>query len=239
MLDKILYKVKKAVSLDLDFKKPPVRVPVTTIGSDSCGWNIPTAGINKYSVCYLAGAGEDISFDVELSNKFGCEVLIFDPTPRARQHFDKVIAGGEKELLAPRDPSLLHFIPVGIWTKKDVLKFFSPKDPQHVSHSIGNMQKTDNYFEANVDRLQSIMQQNKHRHIDILKLDIEGAEFDVIDSMIADRLDIKIFCVEFHHRQGLDLKEIQQAIRKLEAAGYYVVSRRHGLDFSFVHESYL
>ncbi|RYF85668.1 MAG: FkbM family methyltransferase [Chitinophagaceae bacterium] len=103
---------------------------------------------------------------------------------------------------------------------------------------MGNIQHTDHYFEATVDRLSSIMKEQNHSHIDILKLDIEGAEFEVIDTMIADNIDIRVFCVEFHTRETESLKEIQQTITKLEDAGYFVISRK-GLDFSFMHQDYL
>ena len=39
------------------------------------------------SLCYCAGAGEDISFECALVERYGCRVRIIDPTPRATQHF--------------------------------------------------------------------------------------------------------------------------------------------------------
>ena len=47
--------------------------------------------MNENSVCYLAGAGEDISFDTLIAEKYHCNVFIFDPTPRAKKHYDELI----------------------------------------------------------------------------------------------------------------------------------------------------
>ena len=43
-----------------------------------------------------------------------------------------------------------HFMPVGLWSEDTVLRFFAPRDPAHVSHSVVNLQRTEDYFEAPV-----------------------------------------------------------------------------------------
>jgi hypothetical protein len=58
------------------------------LGTDYGGWIIPAdSGLSTKSICYSAGAGEDISFDCALVERFHCQVRIIDPTPRAIQHF--------------------------------------------------------------------------------------------------------------------------------------------------------
>jgi hypothetical protein len=58
------------------------------LGSGYGGWLLPKDAIlNKDSVCYLTGAGEDISFDCALVEQFGVQARIVDPTPRAIAHF--------------------------------------------------------------------------------------------------------------------------------------------------------
>ncbi len=61
--------------------------PTTRLGSEYGGWNIPSNFLTSNSVCYLAGAGLDISFDLEVASQFKSEVHIFDPTPRAYEHY--------------------------------------------------------------------------------------------------------------------------------------------------------
>jgi FkbM family methyltransferase len=209
------------------------------------GWIIPTDKLNADSICYLAGAGEDISFDISLAKKFKCRVYIYDPTPRAKKHFEEVVKaahsgnklyiGNSTEYYDTDADSikLLKFETLGLWKQSGTLKFFAPKDKTHVSHSISNLQQTDGYFLAEVQRLSEIMKQNNHQYLDILKLDIEGAEFEVIESILEDNIPIKILCVEFH-KHGNQLGQIQSCLEKLEANNYRVVAREE-MDFTFIN----
>jgi FkbM family methyltransferase len=214
------------------------------LGTDYGGWIIPTDRLNEGSVCYLAGAGEDISFDVLVAGLFHCDVYIFDPTPRAKKHFERVVAsasggdpitlyGKHRYAIDEETARHLHFKEIGIWKKADQVRFFAPKDETHVSHSISNLQETESWFLATVERLSDIMRRNGHQRIDLLKLDIEGAEFEVIDTILEDKLPIGILCVEFHAGNG-DLDPTRAAVKKLEDHGYAVVAREN-LDFTFVN----
>ena len=70
------------------------------LGTTYGGWIIPAdAGLTADSICYCAGAGEDISFDCALVERFHCQVRVIDPTPRAIQHFtnlEKAVMSGER-----------------------------------------------------------------------------------------------------------------------------------------------
>jgi FkbM family methyltransferase len=192
MLHTIKAKIKKILKKDVKYISQETSLELKKIGSAYGGWIIPIGLINANSICYSVGAGEDISFDIALANHSRCKVYIFDPTPRSKLHFQKVVEAAmlgqslsynnnEWYDLTIETPAYLHFFETGLWYKKDKVKFFAPKEDEHVSHSISNLQKTNTYFEAQVERLSSIMRANNHSSIDLLKIDIEGAEFDVID----------------------------------------------------------
>ncbi|MEP6891423.1 MAG: hypothetical protein ABI955_12095 [Nitrospirota bacterium] len=70
------------------------------LGTTYGGWIIPAdAGLTADSICYCAGAGEDISFDCALVERFHCQVRVIDPTPRAIQHFtnlEKAVMSGQR-----------------------------------------------------------------------------------------------------------------------------------------------
>src|SRR5690606_22369056 len=89
------------------------------------------------------------------------------------------------------------FFKIGLWDKKGSLKFYFPKNKDHVSHSLLNLQKTHDYIKVSVDSLKNIAKKNKHKKIDLLKIDIEGAEYKVLNSISKDKLEVKIICVEF------------------------------------------
>lgn len=116
------------------------------LGTDYGGWWVPTEGLDTSSVCYCAGVGEDISFDLALMDRFGCHVLAIDPTPRAAAHVERI-----------GTPAGFELLPVGLAGSERVARFYAPQNPEHVSHSMLNLQKTDVFFDAQVRTLQSIM----------------------------------------------------------------------------------
>jgi FkbM family methyltransferase len=180
------------------------------IGTFYGGYAIPDGILNRESICYCAGAGEDISFEVGLVEKYGCMVYINDPTLRAQIHFNTLInntlaciptfINNSKTIcynLSKKNTNRIFFSDVGLWHKPGKIRFYAPKNPDHVSHSAINLQKTDQYFTARVDSLKNIMKLNGHNYIDLLKIDIEGAEYNVINSMIEDGISPRLLCVEY------------------------------------------
>lgn len=209
------------------------RKDLSELGTEYGGWVIPSELFSADSICYCVGCGEDISFDLALIERFGCEVFAFDPTPRAIQYV-KSKAGQNLKY---------HFDEIGLWDKEDTLKFYVPKDPTHVSHSAVNLQKTDEYIELRVKRLSDIMEQNKHKKIDLLKIDIEGAEYKVIDSIIADNLSVNVICVEYDECfNAIDKdfkKRIRASVERLLNAGYSLVCTQGNGNYTFVRNNFV
>ena len=71
-----------------------------------------------------------------------------------------------------------------------------PRDPTHVSHSVVNLQGTEEYFEAPCRSLGSLMRELGHDRIDLLKVDIEGAEHRVVRSMLESGIHPIVVCLE-------------------------------------------
>jgi FkbM family methyltransferase len=193
-----------------------------------CGWVVPLSCLPVGTVCYCVGAGEDISFDLALARDVNCEVHTFDPTPRAIAHVASLEA-----LLPPR----LSFHPWGVWERDERVRFYAPRNPEHVSHSILNLQKTTEYFEADCKRLQTIMGELGHRSLGLLKLDIEGAEYAVIGSMLADGIRPRVLAVEFDEignpLNGGARSRIKAAVGRLVGIGYRLVAVE-GPNYTFV-----
>lgn len=197
------------------------------LGSRHGGWVVPTDLLNAGSLCYCVGCGEDISFDLALIERFGCTVFGFDPTPRAIAFVEKVTSGNTK----------YRFSPLGLWDKSDTLRFFAPKDATHVSHSLLNLQQTSEHIQIPVQRLSDIMRQNGHEALDLLKLDIEGAEYKVLQSILDDQIFIKVLCVEydefFHPLDAGYRQRISQSVQQLQRAGYRMVEA-YSANYTFI-----
>jgi FkbM family methyltransferase len=186
---------------------------------------------NADSICYCVGCGEDISFDLGLIERFRCKVYAFDPTPRAIEHV-KQHAGGN---------SRYQFSEVGLWDKPERLRFYAPSNPADVSHSLLNLQKTQDYIEVPVERLSAIMRRNQHTKLDLLKIDIEGAEYKVLDSIFEDALQIRVLCVEFDEywnplNEGY-LERIHGHVRKIMDRGYLMVDAPGNGNYTFVKKT--
>jgi FkbM family methyltransferase len=202
--------------------RPAHATPTTRLGSHYGGWWIPQGVLDQSSICYLAGVGEDASFDVALSRHLNCKVWAMDPTPRSIE-FSRSLP-----------PEQIEFLPVGLWDEDQKIKLYGPRNESHVSHSALNIQATERFIEAEVRTVATLMRQLGHDHLDLLKLDIEGAEMRVIDNMFADEIHPKVLCVEFDEPEG-PLRTMKK-IGRICNHGYQIahVEKR---NYTFVHSS--
>ena len=185
------------------------------IGSGYGGWIVPTRRMTADWICYDGGVGEDITFDLEVIERFGCTIFAFDPTPRAVA-FVAANAADEVRFV---------FRPVGLWSEDTSLRFFAPRDPSHVSHSAVNLQHTDTFFEAEVRSIPTLMRELGHDRIDLLKLDIEGAEHRVIRSLLDAGVRPIVICLEID--QPVRPWTFWRTVRRIRRAGYDLVAVDH------------
>ena len=221
------------------------------LGTNYGGWTIPTdINLNKDSIIYSGGVGEDISFDLLLSDKYDCNILLIDPTKRANIHYTEVIdyyntnvnkfTGDIQKDYLPIIKNLkptfnkIKYSDLGIWDKEDKLKFYKNKNPQYVSQSLIDGMFSNNYEIIKTKSIKQIMEENKHTKIDLLKLDIEGAEIKVLEQMLKDEIYPTYLCIEFdlYLKQKDTNNETQNIITKLLNIGYtMLVNDRMNITF--------
>ena len=187
--------------------RPRSHGDLVRLGSAYGGWWVPKSSVRPGAVAYCAGAGEDITFDLALVAA-GCKVTTFDPTPRAIAYVERV---------APAT-SNFRFVPVGWSDESGTVRFYAPRDPSHVSHSMVNLQQTTEYFEAAVNTVAQLASEVGDEHIEIVKMDIEGAEHAVIGSILRDGPLPHVLCVEFD--QPVPTSKVLGTVRKLRGGGY-------------------
>jgi FkbM family methyltransferase len=174
-------------------------------------WAVPETLIDETSACYLAGIGKDISFDLGLIARFGCTVHAFDPVPEAVEYARKAAAAEPRFVLHPE----------GLWSQDGALRFYDHREPGFVSHSATDMHGTGSYFEAPVRSVKSLMAELGHDHVDLLKLSVEGSEYELVRHVLDENLDVRVLCVEF--AQPAPRPPIDAAVARLRAAGYTLV----------------
>jgi FkbM family methyltransferase len=218
---------QKLKTLYHQLRYPELRLmPLQTAfyGSSYGGWSVYPKPLTAQSIVYSFGVGEDISFDLDLIRQHHCPVYAFDPTPRS-------IAWVKSQSL----PTEFRLQEYGIAAYDGTAQFFAPENPNHISHTM--LQKEGAAITVPVKRLKTIMAELGHQHIDLLKMDIEGAEYAVLDDILD--IPIKQLLVEFHHRwEGIGFEKTLSTIRLLKDSGFQLFAMSPRLEeFSFIKDS--
>ena len=195
---------------------------LVTDGTEYGGWTYDSRNITANSVVYSVGLGEDTSWDEGIMNRFGVQVWGFDPTPKSIKYVHSNKANGN---LGPN----FHFTPEGLGTTKDRLSFTKPKNPNHVSMREGKHDGLGDTVEVPVNSLENWMQTFGHDHLDILKLDIEGSEYDVLEHWIQKKwFPMTQLLVEFHQRFFHSKTRHNNVLKQLKAHGFEIIHDKGG-----------
>lgn len=145
---------------------------------------------DRKTLIYSFGIGEDISFEKACMEQLDAEIYAFDPTPKSVQWMEGQKLG-----------SSIKFYPYGLAVKDGSLSFYLPKNEQHVSGSLlKNEVCSDKKIVVPVKSLESVMKELGHHSIDILKMDIEGMEYEVIADLLKKQIPVNQICFESHHK---------------------------------------
>lgn len=216
----LLRRTKRAVFARRRIARFTRRVPlvtapdVITLGDMTYGgYQIPAGLLTDHSVVLSAGAGKDVSFESMLVDRFGCRVHLLDPVPAAAEHVRAALAH------EPR----VTFEQAALWDVDTTLTFHAPVVEGFVSHSATDMHRTAAAFAAPARSVGSLRAEHGWEHIDLLKISAEGSEFHILDGVLDKAEPVTALCVEFAQPVGID--QVEDAVRKLEAAGYKAVAR--------------
>lgn len=229
------------------------------IGSVYGGWWVADSLVSSKPVVLSCGLGEDATFDVGFLREYGGIVLIADPTPKAVKYF-AVIRGRlgmapdgnspESGAVSPLsydlrgiDGDMIKFLPTAVWNKRELIRFYKPPNPEHVSHSAINFQnlyRTDTpYIEVQADTISGILTERGIGSIDLLKLDIEGAEIEALHQMIQDGIMPRQIMVEYDEMSKPSVYSagrIKACHNELVKSGYQLI-HVEGQNFTYVRNS--
>jgi len=209
--------------------KPAVNAGCKWYGTSYGGFYIIPALLNERSVIYSFGTGRDISFDLACIRRHGSEVHAFDPTPMSIEWIQ-----------SRKLPEKFHFHPYGLSASgSGQAEFYLPANPRGISGSMVKHKEVDAEKSVSVmmKTFDDITRELNHTHIDVLKMDIEGSEYDVIDTIIKSPVTVDQILIEFHDR-NFDQSEpkSREAVRKLSESGYLIYGRSLSYEeISLVH----
>lgn len=212
----------------LNFKN---REGIIFLGTKYGGWSFFDNKnlINNYIIS--AGLGEDASFDTELISKYNCKIIVVDPTPRAIKHYNDIIKNAGNSKIKPynndgkqdidsynlKSINKENFILIDsalydVSNKK--IKFYSPPNKNHVSYSINNFQnnyqKNTDFITVNTITLKEIIEKFNITNIEMIKLDIEGAEIEVIVNMMDKKIFPNQILVEIDELNKIDKISVER-----------------------------
>jgi FkbM family methyltransferase len=204
---------------------------LTRDGSKYGGWWYDSRKIHKGSVVYSFGLGEDTSWDEALVSR-GAKVYGFDPTPKSAAY---VKARQELKI----GPGSFYYTKEGLWTENTTLQFTKPDNPEHVSLRAGKFASSQGTISLKVNTLSNFLAANGHSRIDVLKIDVEGAEYGFLEQLLsANYFPFEQLLVEFHDLSFEAGKEKQDLLLlKMFRSGFAILRNEDNQEISF-HKIY-
>lgn len=192
----------------------------------AAAWNLDLRGITESSFVISAGAGHDISFELDLVDRTGCQLILLDPSPTGCNTVANI------EL-----PKKIAFEPVALSDQTGYMKLAKPLNMQEGSWRVD--------FDGEGEKMpctsiSEIMERYEQKKLDLLKIDIEGFEYQVLKDIIRRKIPIRQICVEIH--QGPEFGKTRWdrwiIIYGLYKLGYRLIYHK-GWDHTFIHKKFI
>lgn len=225
------YQRKKLLLKRLVGREPRLKPDVEIRTVQRGGWRFHPDALDATSVVWSLGVGEDVDFDAALIREYGLQVHAFDPTPSTRDW-----------LAAHTPPPNFHFHPWAVTADDGVLTLYPRvRKDGRTSRAMYTMVAGDASGEEAIEvpafSLPTIAGKLGPR-VDLLKIDIEGAEYGVLESLPALAVQPLQLLVEFHHRfPGIGPAKTVEAVAALRRRGYRLFAiAETGRELSFIHD---
>jgi FkbM family methyltransferase len=187
-------------------------------------WIVPEGPIEPDWICYSVGAGGDIRFDMDLINRYGIRVRSIEPVP---EYVEIAIrdAGGNPRFSAHE---------AAVATADGPVRMQLTHDPGSQSVSPAGLYDTQNYVEFPGRTLTSLMAELGDERIDLLKLDVEGGEYELLPTLDMRAMGVRVFATQLHHTGSVG--DARRLIADLGRQGYVPVARNPVVKLTFVRE---
>lgn len=196
------------------------------LGTRYGGWWLDTKMMGPRPLLIDCGLGEDISFPTAFLQRFtDARVIGVDPNPRSLVY------------CRARCPPGMEILANAFWTTAgETIVFHLPRTPDNLPKGAdgvsGSLDPSHEYVEGgerietqSID-LASLLSRAERTECDVLKLDVEGAEYALLEALVASggiRAARQVL-VEFHHgvtRHTPD--DTRRIVDSLAAAGFRLV----------------
>lgn len=199
------------------------RAKTSRIGG-SAAWNLNMQKVDNNSFIISAGVGHDISFELELIARTGCQIVLLDPSPTGCKTVEKI-----------QLPPEITFAAIALSDRVGQMTLAKPANLLEGSWRVAVDGEGDTMHCTSIGE---IMERHSKSSVDLLKIDIEGFEYQVIQNIIFEKIPVKQICVEIH--QGFEFGKTRwdrwRLIYLLYRSGYRLI-HYDGWDHTFLHRS--
>lgn len=181
-------------------------------GSSYGGWTICKCitHFEKEGFFISAGAGEDITFDLEILKISKLLAILVDPTDRAEKHVGAYLSTSDQLVELPylsdgtqsisnyfsteNMRERVRFIKKALWIHDDGLNLYPPANISHVSfklaQSSGVEEVARNFPSVSIETILETFDTNfvnsKTFRFILLKMDIEGSEYSILRNLTTE-----------------------------------------------------
>lgn len=192
------------------------RVPTEHHGSSYGGWALLRDSLTSNSIVYSLGIGQDVTFDLSIINRYHNLVYAYDPTPKSIDWVSTNVC----------EPKFI-FHPIAASVIDGTLQLYAPssESADQVSASMIPTSDTAISFDVPCQTIDTMFKVNGHDHCDVLKMDIEGAEYAILSNLCENGLiqRVKQLLVEFHHfLPGVGAEKTKRCVEQLRLAGFKI-----------------
>lgn len=196
-------------------------VPVQPFGKLNV-WQIYAEQLNADSIVLSGGVGQEISTELELADRLGCQIDLFDPSPTG-------IATMER---SENQRQTIDYYPLGLAGKSGDVSFSEPVKAAEGSFTI---ERDGGDLQLPCTSVSAFANSRGYSLIDLIKLDIEGFEYEVIEDLLRNAPPVNQLCIEFHHFEShISWRETARALKLMGESGFQVVHKQ-GSDYTLVH----
>jgi FkbM family methyltransferase len=196
--------------------------PLLHVGTGYGGWLIPDV-VDETWTCYCVGMGGDLSLEEYLLGR-GALVRSVDPV----EHF---VDEGVQAFRGQGRFSAHH---AAIAKADGTIEMQPHHEAASGSLSGANLyDRTDKPLTTvRAITLPSLLGETADDRIDLLKLDIEGLEYEVVPTIDFQALGIRVFSVQLHHNGSI--RDARRLVKLVEAQGLRYVAQRRAAKLTFL-----
>jgi FkbM family methyltransferase len=202
-LQSLIHQALKKIWLATMGIRPTACVPLASPNPGEQAWVISAERLPEEPLVYSLGLSENISFDLGMIQQHRAKVHGFDPTIESQRFIAK-----------SRIPAGFHYHPLAVAGHDGELDLYERLGK-------GGRKKGACFLRAYCKKMSSLVHELGHSRLDVLKIDVEGSEYSILEDVCLKQIPVSQIAVEFHHRfEEVGLSATVRAHQMLLRYGY-------------------